>query len=445
MIFKSFKAAIIIRVLLLAASIFVLVWLSLVMHQILYGLLLLAVSLTQVLELIRYINRLDLEIRQFTQAVHYRDFTQYYSIRHSPVLLRELRRAFNEVNTTFQQLNAEKEIQYQHLKTIIEMIDTGILSYDEDGEVKWMNDSFRKMFALPSLKYLSGLVSRNPDLQRLLDESQTGTNRLIQIQTGRTSIKVLISVARFKVNGKLNFLLAVKNINEAVQETETLAWQRLLRVLTHEIMNSVAPITSLAETLKQRISLLQANPDPELLEDMVLSIEVIRSRSEGLLKFADTYRSISRVTQPSLSSVRVTDLFMQIERLMQADFDRQGILFRWKIRDAGINIEADVSLVEQVILNLILNAIEATRNQDEKEIQLLAYLNGQERIVIELADNGPGIPEELLENIFIPFFTTRKDGSGIGLSLSKQIMQQHKGSITVESAPGGGSIFRLIF
>lgn len=445
MIFNSFKAAVIFRVLLLAASVFLAFFTGFALHLYTLAGLLLAIFLMQTLELIRYINRLDLEMKQFTQAVHYRDFTQYYSIKHSPVLLRELRRAFNEVNTTFQQLNAEKEAQYQHLKTILEMIDTGILSYDEDGEVKWMNESFRKMFALPGLKNLSGLVSRNPQLQTLLDEAQLGNNRLVQLHTGRTTMKVLTSVARFKVGGKINHLLAVKNINEAVEETETLAWQKLLRVLTHEIMNSVAPITSLAETLKQRIATLEGVSDAEVLEDMSLSIEVIRSRSEGLMKFADTYRSISKVTQPSLSSVRIIDLFQQIERLMKRDLERQEIAFSCKLREQGMSAEIDVALVEQVILNLVLNAADAIRNQTEKKITLLSYLNEQERVVIELTDNGPGVPDELRDTIFVPFFTTKKAGSGIGLSLSKQIMLLHKGNIVLDAAPGGGSTFRLIF
>lgn len=346
---------------------------------------------------------------------------------------------------TFQQLNAEKEIQYQHLKMILEMIDTGILSYDQDGEIQWMNESFRKLLALPALKHLSGLFTRNPDLKTLLDESTTGNKRLIKLQTGGSVLTVLTSVAKFKINGKINYLLAVKNINEAVEETETLAWQKLLRVLTHEIMNSVAPITSLAETLKQRIDTLDVLPSTEVLADMSLSIEVIRSRSQGLMKFADTYRSISRITQPSLSVVLIADLFKQIERLMNFDFEQQQVQFNFSLRESNLTLTIDVSLIEQVILNLIINAIDATRHLHEKKIRMQGYLTEQGKVVIEIADNGTGIPVEILDTIFVPFFTTKKDGSGIGLSLSKQIMQLHKGTILVESEKSKGSIFKLVF
>lgn len=443
--FKSFRATILARVSLLALTIFLAVLTFSAPSRLAYALLLTGVCLAQVWELIRYISRLDLEIRQFTQAVHYRDFTQYYNLKNSPVLLKELRRAFNEVNTTFQQLNAEKEIQYQHLKTIIEMIDTGILSYDEEDQVKWMNESFRKMFALPELKHLSSLMARNPELKKLVENPDPGPGRLIQLQTGRSFTRVLTSVARFKVNGKINHLLAVKNINEAVEETETLAWQKLLRVLTHEIMNSVAPITSLAETLKYRINQLEQAPDPDFMEDINLSIEVIRSRSEGLMKFADTYRSLSKIIEPALSVVYVQELFQQIERLMKNELQKQEIEFTWKLRDPGLTLQIDVSLIEQVLLNLILNAIDALKYTSDKKISLFGYLNEQERVVIQLNDTGQGIPDELRESIFVPFFTTKKEGSGIGLSLSKQIMQIHKGTILVDSEPGKGSIFRLMF
>lgn len=443
--FRSFRATIMARVVLLACTIAGAVLTALEWHTPLWALLFSGMSMAEAWELIRYISRLDLEIRQFTQAVHYRDFTQYYNLKNSPVLLRELRRAFNEVNTTFQQLNVQKEIQYQHLKTIIEMIDTGILSYDDHDQVNWMNESFRKMFALPELRHLSGLMTRNPELRKLIENPDSGPGRLIQLQTGRSFTRVLTSVSRFKVNGKINYLLAVKNINEAVEETETLAWQKLLRVLTHEIMNSVAPITSLAETLTHRIGQLVKAPDAEFMEDMNLSIEVIRSRSEGLMKFAETYRSLSKIIEPSLSAIYVNELFQQIERLMQNELQKQEIEFSWKIRDPGLTLHVDVSLIEQVLLNLIFNAIDALKQGSDKKISLQAYLNEQERVVIQLSDNGQGIPDELRESIFVPFFTTKKEGSGIGLSLSKQIMQIHKGTIQVDSEPGKGSIFRLIF
>lgn len=443
--FQTFTAVITFRVTLMAASL-LLSFILLFQYSLpIYAGLVLVLFIIQTVELIRYFSRLEVEMKQFTAAVHYRDFTQNYSIKRSPVLLKELRIAFNEVNITFQQLNAEKEIQYQHLKMILEMIDTGILSYDQDGEVQWMNESFRKLFALPALKHLTGLVTRNPDLQTVLDESTAGNKRLVKLKTGSSTLTVLTSVARFKINGKINYLLAVKNINEAVEETETLAWQKLLRVLTHEIMNSVAPITSLAETLKQRIDKLDTLPAADVLADMSLSIEVIRSRSQGLMKFADTYRSISRITQPSLSVVLVADLFKQIERLMKFDFEQQQVQFDFSLRESNLTLTIDVSLIEQVILNLIINAIDATREQEDKKIRLQGYLTEHGKVVIEIADNGPGIPLEIRDTIFVPFFTTKKDGSGIGLSLSKQIMQLHKGTILLESETGKGSIFKLVF
>ncbi|POY38568.1 ATP-binding protein [Solitalea longa] len=446
---KRFELVLIGRVLLLFVTLCTTAWLF-VKYQTWYPLLLLVIAVFQLLAIIRYVNRINTELKDFIGAIKYKDFSQHYSVQKAPASVALLRQVFNDVGKAFNQLNIEKETQYRYLQTVMEIVDTGILLFDEDGSVKWMNEAAKKMFNLPELKNIEGLKSRNRELKEIIESLTPGENRLLEIETGHFPIKIISSTMHFRLNGKTQSMFVFKNVNDAVQETEMQTWQKLLRTITHEIMNSVAPIASLAETLKKRINFLQTEggfetSDNEAIEDIELMVDVIRKRSDGLLKFAETYRSLSKITIPTLSTINIQDLFANLNQLLGPDLKQKGIKIIAELRDHGLKIEADISLIEQVLINLILNAAEAVKDRENPQIKLLSFLNEANRIVIEVIDNGTGIPQELKDQIFIPFFTTRKNGSGIGLSLSRQIMQLHKGSIIVDSRENEGSIFRLIF
>jgi signal transduction histidine kinase len=232
-----------------------------------------------------------------------------------------------------------------------------------------------------------------------------------------------------------------------LDETESKAWQKLLSVLTHEIMNSVAPISSLAETLKSRLqqSVAILNDDSGSLEDLEIGIETIKRRSEGLLKFAETYRNLNRINTLNLRKVYVRDIFENLHRLMQPTLEQKSIELETILKDTDLTLEADINLLEQVLINLVLNAIEAVKDTPNPKILLTSYIANNRKIVIKVADNGNGIPAEVLEKIFIPFFSTKKSGSGIGLSLCKQIMMLHKGNVQVQSREGEGTAFLLQF
>ena len=259
--------------------------------------------------------------------------------------------------------------------------------------------------------------------------------------------KWLLSATLFQTEGQKYKLIAFQNISEALDETEAKAWQKLLSVMTHEIMNSIAPISSLAETLKHR---LQQSPgalqaDPGTRDDLELGIDTIRKRSEGLLKFAQTYRNLNKITAPNLKTVYVSDIFANIHQLMQPTMQQKNITLEIVVKDAGLALQVDPSLIEQVLINLVVNAMEAVKDRPDARIVLSASQAIGKKAVIRVADNGTGIPEELLDRIFIPFFSTRKSGSGIGLSLCKQIMLLHRGTIQVQSVENEGSAFQLIF
>ncbi len=401
----------------------------------------------QLHDFFRFNKKAQQEVEQFVESIHYRDFSRHFDVKHAPQDLQRLRKGFNDINTTFKVISKEKETQYQYLQKILELVDTGILSYEiESGEVVWMNESIKRLLQIPYLKTIQSLDRRDGALCAQLIELKPGESLISSVHIERNITKVLLSATAFQTEGKIYKLVAFQNVNEALDETESKAWQKLLSVMTHEIMNSIAPISSLANTLKKTLQESAENKDkPQSLEDLAIGIDTIKRRSEGLLKFAETYRNLNKITTLNLTRVYVRDVFESLHQLMEPTLEQKNIEMEVILKDPDLMIEADINLLEQVLINLVVNAIEAVKGIEDPHIMLSgAQLLGK-KPYIRVTDNGPGMPEELLDKIFIPFFSTKKSGSGIGLSLCKQIMMLHKGNITVQSLVGEGTAFTLQF
>lgn len=404
--------------------------------------------IVELIDFFRFQKKAQEEVSQFVESVHYRDFSRYFDVKKAPVELQPLRKGFNDINTTFKVISKERETQYQYLQKILELVDTGILSYElENGETGWMNESLKKMLGIPYLKSIFSLQKRAPDLYEEIHSLKPGESKVISVTREHNVYKVLISATAFQTDGKVYKLIAFQNVDDALDENEAKAWQRLLSVMTHEIMNSVAPISSLADTLKNRLQLASKHIDDEdgTVEDLELGIITIKRRSEGLLKFAETYRSLNKITTLNLSKIYVRDLFENLNQLMQPMLLQKNIDVDVILKDTELTIEADGSLVEQVLINLLVNAIDAVKERENPHITLSAARGANQKVILKVADNGNGIEPEVLDKIFIPFFSTKKSGSGIGLSLCKQIMMLHKGNIQVQSKEGEGTVFSLLF
>lgn len=389
--------------------------------------------------LFRLQNRTQIEWTHFIEAIQYRDFSRHFDEKTAPPHLKFLRKGFNEINDAFKNISREKETQYQYLQQVLELVNTGILSYQMDtGEVVWMNDTLKKMLQVPYLKTIHSLQRRDTQLFEDIFSLKSGDTKISIAHLPQNTFKILLSATAFVTDGRQSKLIAFQNIEEALDKTESKAWQKLLSVMTHEIMNSIAPIASLAETLKSRL----AEADSSVPEDLEVGIETIRRRSEGLLRFAQTYRNLNKITTLNLQHIFVRELFGGLHQLMQPTLEQRGIELEIILRDINVALQVDPSLLEQVLINLLLNAIEAVKDSPEPKIVLSAVQEGA-KIVLKVGDNGIGMPEEILDKIFIPFFSTRKNGSGIGLSLCKQIILLHKGTIQVQSQVGKGSIIML--
>ena len=405
----------------------------------------------QILNFIQFINKTNTELSQFIEAVQYRDFSLQFTEKNAPVSVRQLRRAFNQINATFKQLSSEREEQYQYLQKILELVDTGILSYDQEGNVGWINEAFKRMMNVPYLRNISSLEKRDMSVYQAVMSLENGDSQLVKINHKQ----ILLAKTTFLNENIETNLIAFQNVNEAIEDTEAQAYQKLLRVMTHEIMNSVAPIASLAETMETTLrgrKEIRETGEKDLedkyqinFDDISLGISTIRKRSENLLKFADTYRQLAKVSMTSFSKFYIRDLFEGVEILLENQIEQKNIEFNVIIKDFELMIEGDMILIEQVLINLVINAIDAVQHQSNPKITLSVFQNSQQQIIIEIRDNGMGMSDELMDKIFVPFFTSKPNGSGIGLSLSKQIMALHKGTITVNSVEKQGTAFQLRF
>ncbi|MGN7786080.1 sensor histidine kinase [Niabella sp. 22666] len=441
-IHRKYRLRYALRLLLLFVSLLIAAWFFLKTEYVL-SLLVLVLSIVQAYLLYKLVILPFTELEDFASAARYRDFSRHFNIDKAPAELRSLRSDFNLINQTFKSITREKETQYQYLQKILELIQTGILLYDiETGKVSWVNESLKKILELPYIPNLHLIEKKNAVIYNEVVNLEPGQSTVLLLDADQQ--KLMISAATFVTEGKNHKLVALQNINEALDENEARSWQKLLSVMTHEIMNSVAPIASLAATLKQQ---LQGGGDDlaAFKDDVELGIETIQRRSEGLMQFAATYRTLNKITSSGKQSFMVGDLFESVLQLLGPKLDQRAITADIILKDPLMKLSADRHLIEQVLINLVLNAIDGLKDTADPKMMLSGYLDNDGRIIITVTDNGAGIPADVMEKVFVPFFSTKASGSGIGLSLCKQIMLLHKGNIYVKSVPGSGTVFYLQF
>lgn len=406
----------------------------------------------QVVGLIRHVESANREVVDFLNNIRYDDFSKTYKLNGEGKSFAELNAAFNEVIGRFRQIRAEKEANYQYLKTIIHHIGIGIISFDQNGNVQIINNAAKRLFKINQLANVENLRGFSSELVEKLWNLRTGTRDLVKIYTSDEIIQLAIYAIELTLREEHYKLITLQNIHTELEEQEMEAWQKLIRVLTHEIMNSVTPISSLASTIESEITYLKENVEKgisaEDLEDMQMAIQTIQRRSEGLIRFVSDFRNLTHVPVPKFKNVKVAEIFNHVSLLMNSEIEASQIQFESSVEPDNLMITADQEMIEQVLINLIKNAIQALNEcerKSNKQIILFAKQDEKSRPFIVVRDNGPGIDKDAIDRIFIPFFTTKKTGSGIGLSLSRQIMRQHKGSITAHSEVNLGTDFILKF
>jgi nitrogen fixation/metabolism regulation signal transduction histidine kinase len=342
----------------------------------------------------------------------------------------------------------EKDSEYHFFKNIVQHVGIGILTFDEQGAIQIMNSAAKKLLRITKADRLDDLEEVDASLVEVMKKLRTGGRELLQLKMGDESVQLSIFAIELTLKGETMKLISMSNIQSELEEKEMEAWQNLVRVLTHEIMNSVTPISSLAGVVEAELESKIKHPeiqfDREEMSDMHLSLQTISKRSEGLIRFVKEFRNLTHVPKPKISTVVVKDLLEEMAMLHKKELADNSVTIAISVYPEDMKLEADKTMIEQVLINLIKNAIQAFDQTTEKSIRLIAFINDG-KPVITVKDNGTGIEPEALEKIFIPFFSTKKTGSGIGLSLSRQIMRQHGGQITVKSKLGEGTEFSLRF
>jgi two-component system nitrogen regulation sensor histidine kinase NtrY len=314
-----------------------------------------------------------------------------------------------------------------------------------------MNIAAKRLLKIENIKNISTLNTISEELVKCFWELKTGGRSLINVEIGGDERQLSVYVIELNLGDENFKLISLQNIRSELEEKEMEAWQKLVRVLTHEIMNSVTPISSLANTVEGEIvgyldyNENQPNIKKEDLEDIHLAVQTIQRRSDGLIRFVNDFRSLTHTPEPKIQMVSVMELFNQISILLKHEVETNHIKFIVNVNPQNLALSIDPELIQQVLINLIKNAVQALEERENKIIELLAYQDEKNNTLFILKDNGPGIEEEAQTKIFIPFFTTKKSGSGIGLSLSRQIMRQHNASLSVKSKLDEGTEFILRF
>lgn len=447
MVFKNFRAVVIFRLILLCATIFLFFY-TITLDYLVTPFLVALLIIIQVYLLFKYVDKTNRDLSSFLESIRFSEFTRSFQVEGMGSSFDELNKAFNDVIQDFQKVRSEKEEQYHYLQSLLENIDISIITFNKKGRVDMVNKAFKRMFQVNHVHHLKDLNLISNELVTKLSEFEPGKNCLVKIQQEDDILQLAISGTEFKVHEKSIMLVTIKNIQNVLEDQETETWQKLIRVLTHEIMNSITPIASLTSTIDMMIKEAKSQKeelDEESVEEVQMALQTIHKRSTGLLHFVDTYRNLTKIPKPNFQIARVKDLFSDIHGLMEKELKENQIEYHQSIVPEDLEISADTKLIEQVIINLLTNAIHALEDVENATIEVKAFLNKRGRVTIQVIDNGRGILKEVLDKIFIPFFTTKQKGSGIGLSLSKQIMRLHGGSINAQSEPDKGTMFVLTF
>jgi nitrogen fixation/metabolism regulation signal transduction histidine kinase len=356
-----------------------------------------------------------------------------------------------DVIEEIKKFRAEKEEHSNYLQTVVQHVNLGIIVFNRSGKVDLYNNAAKRLLKVRNVRFLADLANVKEGFPKTLLNLEPGERSLIRLFVQDELLQVSVYATEFRMRGEEYILVSLQDISSELDEKEIESWQKLIRVLTHEITNSITPISSLASTVREMLleedqdKLLLKALDENDLEGVQGAIDTIQKRSQGLLNFVEVYRNLTRIPKPNFRYFKVSEIFERSEHLLKPKMTEMGVSCSNRVFPPDLMVTADPDLIDQVVINMVLNAMDAVKQKEDGQISILATMNAKNRVVIEIKDNGTGIKPDILDKIFMPFFTSKKHGSGIGLSLSRQIMHLHKGHITVKSTPGEGTTFTLTF
>ncbi len=400
--------------------------------------------------LIRFINRTNKELESFLAGLRFGDFQQTYSIAHLGPSFQALEKMLHDTVGKFKHQRVEKQQQAVYNKALIDHIPIPFFIVRSDGRIEVLNNATRRTFNVADITNTDELVNFGAGFQRDVLQIKPGEALLTTVELSGTQEQVILTATQITSTGGQHKLVSLQNVQSQIDATELATWQNLLRVTSHEILNSLAPVSSCAQTAKSLVDeVIESGTHDEALaedlHDIQESLDTVLRRSEGLTRFVKSYRQLSRLPPPDKARIGVADYFQHLKALVEDELARKAIRLEFHCRPESLVLMADRDMLDQVAINLIRNAADALDGTPGASIGVSGYIDDKQRTVLVVSDNGPGIPADMAEQIFLPFFTTRSKGSGIGLALVRYIMLSHGGTVLYEPGPEKGSSFRLVF
>lgn len=450
MVYKKYYINIFARVLLIMITCVVFSF-TLMKSNYLYSITFLAfLVLIQTLLLVKYINQSNIFLERFLDYIKESNTTIEFSKSLKNTPFEDLSYYFNSINTIIKNAKIEKENQYLYLQYIFDHITIGLITFDNTLNVKLINTAAKKLFNINSLANIRFLDDFNQLISNTISNIQPGEQKILPANINGKNLQLSLKLSQFKLLNQEVSLISLQDIKPELDYKEIESWQKLNRVLTHEIMNSVSPIIGLtnniSKLLKNKNQIKKIDElNFEIIEQAVQSLNIIEERSLGLNNFVKNFRSITTNIQPEPKHIQIQELFEDLSLFMHDTFEKNNIKFTYKIEPEEFELFIDRKLIEQVLINLLKNSTEAFENTKIKIIKLNAKINANNQKIIEVIDNGIGIPEDKIDLIFTPFYTSKDTGSGVGLSLSRNILKQHAYTIDVRSIPNSETVFTLSF
>ncbi len=442
---KNFYLNIVFRTILLAATALAMGWLFFGSGLYILTSVFALIFFIQIVELINYLNRTNRKIAFFFDAVRNDDSTLHFPVNTGNKSLDELNESLNKLNELIKTIKFGLQEQEQYFKTILEQVSIGVITINQSGNIFLSNSAARHLLNREQLTHVNQLMQVDKKLFSAIKYLRPGDHKLISFNSSAGTVQLSMKSTAFNTADQNFQLVAIQDIKNEMETKELESWIKLIRVLTHEIMNTIAPITSLSQTISGYFKNLDGKiPDQKTIGNTVKGLEIINERGNGLISFVENYRQLTRLPQPQKKKIVVNRFLESTVTLLQVDPKNEKTQIEWDCKPAELEIVADEKQIAQVLINLVKNAEEALKNQENGKISIKAEINKNDRTQISVIDNGLGIPGDLLDKIFVPFFSTKENGSGIGLSLSRQIMQMHGGTLKVESQPQRTS-FTIVF
>ncbi len=448
MVFSRFSIGVACRSAVLFATIAAVAWMVAYTQWYVAIALLAAVSLAEMVLLVQFSSRSSREVARFLDALAVDDLTQSFSDLRSDGAFRELGAAMERVLSSLRVSRTERDEQAHYLQALVNHVPVALISVDPRGEVRSLNTAARRLFEGP-INDSGQLYRYGQPFAVGLESLRPGSSAIVRMERPSGALLLKVAATEIAVGGIRRRLISLQNIESEMSAHELAAWQNVIRVMAHEVMNSLTPVASLSATARDLVAevLAQVSPDDpraKTLADALEALDTATRRSEGLLHFVSSHRRLTRPLEAQMRITPVQRLFARIHRLLAADLAERGIQMASTVEPETLEVAIDAELLDQALINLVRNAIEALRDTSEGRIDLCAR-RAEGRIAISVADNGPGIGPDQREKVFVPFFSTKRRGSGIGLTLVRQIAAAHGASVDVLQTPGGGATVRLLF